>query len=682
MNRYINRDISWLKFNERVLQEANNPNIPLLERIRFLGIYFNNLDEFYKIRYAYLIRSIYVNKKSFYSSINNKKVIKLLQKINEIIFFQKKNYDFLYCKIIKDLQKENICMIQSSNLFNEHKNFIKNFFVNKIMPSLIFFFYKNKNISAYLKDNMIYLFVKFFLTKKKKKFVFIEVPTNLFSRFVILPSVNNKNYFIFLEDIIKFYLKDIFSFFKFNSLESYSIKIIRDAEILINNTFYSSSISFIEKSIQYRKNANFVRLFYDENISKSLLNFIKKILKINDYITLIPGNKYHNKKDFMFFPNFKRNDLKYDIFQPIKPKIFYNQKNYFKIVSKKDILLYSPYHDYTVLLRFLSQAAIDPMVEKIKITIYRVAVNSQIMTSLINASKNGKHVTVIIELRARFDEENNIYWSNILQSKGIKVIFGISKFKIHLKICYIERKKQIGCSEQYGIISTGNFNENTSCYYSDFILITSNKKITYDLKNIFDYFNNKFLIKQFKNLILSPWKQRYFFNYSIKNEIINKHKGLPAQINIKVNSLSDKEIIDNLYEASKQGVEIRLIIRGICSLIAGKKKLSKNIYVVSVVDKFLEHSRIFWFKNAGKDKVYISSSDLMKRNLDHRIELSCPIFDFKLQNHIQKIFEFGFNDNIKGRIINIGFSEKYKRNGKKELRSQEEIYRYFIDQNK
>lgn len=678
MNRYINQEISWLKFNSRVLEEAKNNNIPLLERIRFLGIYFNNLDEFYKIRYADLVRSILIDKKLFYNIIENQKTTDLLKEINQIIFYQKKKYDILYNKIFKDLQKENIYMIKCSYLVNEHKNFIKKFFIQKIIPSLVIVFCKKKNFSSYIKDSMLYLVVRLVVTKKKKEFVFIEVPTNLFSRFIILPSINNKKYFIFLEDIIKYHVKDIFSFFQFQSLDVYSIKINRDAELIINNKFYMSFIDSISQSLKNRNKANPMRLIYDKNMSNDLLNYVRKILKINDYKNLIPGDTYHNKKDFMNFPNFQRYDLEYKKIKPIIPKFLYNQHNYFQIVSKRDILLYSPYHDYTIVLKFLRKAAIDPMVEKIKITIYRVANNSQIMTSLINASKNGKEVVAVLELRARFDEEHNIYWSKILQSEGVKVIFGISELKIHLKICYIKRKKQIGFSEQYGIISTGNFNEKTSCFYTDFILITSNQKITSELKDVFHLFDNHYLIKKYKNLILSPWTQRNFLIHSIRNEIINKNKGLPAQINIKVNRLSDKEIIDNLYEASNQGVEIRLIIRGICSLIAGKKGLSKNIYAISIIDKFLEHTRMFWFKNGGEDKVYISSSDLMKRNLDHRVEISCPIFDVRLKLQIQQIFEFGVNDNIKGRIIAIGFNKKYQKN-KEKIRSQESIYTYLLN---
>lgn len=678
MNKYINQEISWLKFNERVLQKAESNNIPLFERIRFLGIYFNNLDEFYKIHYANLIRSIFINKDLSYNDFIENQKKKNLKQINQIIDFQKKKYDFVYNKILKDLNKENIYMIKCSDLVNQHKDFINKFFINKIIPSLVFFFCKIKSFSSsYIKDNMVYLFVRL-CCKKKNEIILVEVPTNLFSRFIILPSINNKKYFIFLEDIIKYHLKDIFSFFQFKSLEVYSIKIYRDAELIINKNVYMNFIDSISKGLKDRKKRNPIQLIYDKNISNDLLNYINKILKINDEHKLIPAGEYHNKKDFIDFPNFQRYDLKYKKIQPIIPKLLNKDNNYFKIVSQQDILLYSPYHDYRILLKFLRKAAFDPLVETIKITIYRVADKSQIMTSLINASKNGKEVIVVLELRAKFDEEKNIYWSKILEKQGVRVIFGIVELKIHLKICYIQRKKQIGFSEQYAIISTGNFNEITSSFYTDFILITSNEKITNELKDVFYLFDNYDLIKDYQNLVLSPWKQRSFLIHNIQNEIINKNQGLPAQINIKVNRLTDKEIIDNLYEASNQGVEIRLIIRGICSLIPGKQGLSKNIYVISIIDKFLEHTRMFWFKNGGKDKVYISSSDLMKKNLDNRIEISCPIFDVRLKIQIQKIFEFGVNDNIKRKIINFKFNNKYS-NYHRNIRSQEEIYKYLLN---
>lgn len=679
MNKYINREISWLQFNSRVLQEARNQSVPLIERLRFLGIYSNNLDEFYKVRYASLIRSINFESNFFYNIIDDQKTEELLKQINKIVLFQQKDYDNLYNEAIENLSKESIYMVDDSNILDEHKNFIQDFFRKKLIQSLIILFWKPGSSIPQLKDGSFYLAIKILLSNNRKEFAFIEVQTDLFSRFIILPSIEGKKYFIFLEDIIRFHLKDIFSILRFESVEAYSIKVTRDAELSIDNNLQMSIMQSISEGIKDRIKGDPIRLVYDKKMSHTLLKYIKKMLQIDNYDTVTPGGKYHNKRDFMCFPNFGRNDLEYKTIKPIVPKILHSSNNYFKVISKKDILLYTPYHDYTILLKFLQKASIDPMVKNIKITIYRVADNSQVMMTLINAAKNGKEVTAVLELRARFDEEHNIYWSKILQSKGIKVIFGVSGLKVHSKICYIERYKQIGCEEQYGIISTGNFNEKTAKFYTDFILITSNPEVTNELKDVFKFFNKNFLVKKYKNLVLSPWQQRKSLINWINNEIKNKTKGLPAQINIKVNNLSDKEIIDVLYEASNKGVEVRLIIRGICSLVAGKKEFSKNIHAISVIDKFLEHSRVFWFKNAGDDKLYISSSDLMPRNLDHRIEISCPILDANLKIKIQKIFELGINDNVKGhRLIDVKVNEIYQINSEKKLRSQEEIYTYLM----
>jgi polyphosphate kinase len=679
MNRYINREISWLKFNSRVLQEAQDESVPLLDRLRFLGIYSNNLDEFFKVRYASLVRAINLEPSLFYNIVDGQNSEELLEQINKVVQFQQKDYDNLYKEMIEELEKEQICLIDDSTLKDEHKEFVSNYFNEKLSHTIVVLFWKEGDHIPDLKDGAFYLIVKLSLTRNKKIFALIEVPTDIFPRFIVLPKVDDKNYFIFLEDIIRVHLKDIFSIFKFTKAEAFSIKITRDAELSIDNDVQVSFLQSISESVEDRKKGEPVRLVYDRNISGDTLHHLTRMLHIDGYDSLTPGGKYHNKRDFMRFPSFGRNDLEYESIKPLTPKDLVNQSNYFKVFSIKDVLLYTPFHDYSIFLRFLRKAAIDPKVKKIKITIYRVADESQVMSALINAAKNGKEVIAVLELRARFDEAHNVKWTKILQDEGVKVIFGVPGLKVHSKMVYIEREKEIGFSNQYTIVSTGNFNEKTAKIYTDFTLFTSDEEITNDVKDIFEFFEKNYLIKKYKNLIISPWQQRKKLVKLIRNEIKNHKKGLPAQINIKVNSLSDKQIIDELYNASNQGVEVRIIVRGICSLIPEQIEFSENIKAVSVIDKFLEHPRMYWFKNGGDDKIYISSADLMPRNIDYRIEVSCPIKDEKLKTHVKKIFDFGFNDNVKARIVCEGLHEPYLKNKRKPSRSQTEIYNYLLN---
>ncbi|MCB9201899.1 MAG: polyphosphate kinase 1 [Flavobacteriales bacterium] len=676
MNKYINREISWLKFNARVLQEAQNEKVPLLERLRFLGIYSNNLDEFYKVRYASLVRAINIESSLFYNIVKNQTAEDLLEQINKVVFYQQKIYDALYTELIEDLKKENIYFVDDKTIKDEHKEYVREYFNEKLSHTIVVLFWKEGDKTPALKDGAFYLVVKLTLSRNKKSYALIEVPTNIFSRFIVLPSIGGTNYFMYLEDVIRLHLKDIFSIFRYSKVEAHSIKITRDAELSIDNDVQISFLQSISESVEGRKKGQPVRLVYDKSISEDTLDFMISMLEIDDYDNLTPGGKYHNKRDFMSFPNFGRNDLEYEKIKPLIPSDVVNQSNYFKLFSKKEVLLYAPYHDYSILLKFLRKAAIDPYVKKIKITVYRVADDSQVMSALINAAKNGKEVTAALELRARFDEAHNVKWSKTLQKEGVKVIFGVPGLKVHSKICYIEREPQFGFSTQYCFVSTGNFHEKTARVYTDFTLFTSDKEITNEVKEVFDFFDKNYLVKKYDNLVLSPWQQRKKIIKLIHNEVKNHKKGLPAQINIKVNSLSDKEIIDELYNASRKGVEIRIVVRGICSLIPQVKGMSENITVVSVIDKFLEHPRMYWFKNAGDDLIYISSADLMPRNLDHRIETSCPIRSHKHKIQIKKIFELSFYDNIKGREVVEGLEEPYQKNKRKKYRSQIEVYNY------
>lgn len=679
--RYINREISWLKFNSRVLQEAMDKKNPLLERLRFLGIYSNNLDEFYKVRYAYIARMVQFNRK-YNNIVESQEDVNLLEEINMTVAHQQEKYDKLYEQIIKELAKEKTLLVDDKTLPESLKPFVQDFFENKLSHNLTILYWKEGDKTINLRDNVFYLIVT--MTKKNgnQQYALIEVPSDRFSRFLVLPDINDKHYVIFLEDIIRYHLKDIFQFFKFETIEGKSIKLTKDADLSIDNDVQVSYVDSIAVALKERLKGLPVRLVYDKTIDPKTLRFLKKMFDLDEYDSLAPGGKYHNKKDFMKFPTLGRQDLEYKKIEPIIPKILKGEKNYFKAFAKEDTLLYAPYYDYSVFLKFLRGAAIDPKVKKIKITIYRVASDSQVLSAILNAARNGKEVTAVLELRARFDEAHNIKWSKQLQDEGVKVIFGVPGLKVHSKIGIVEREPQRGAATKYAFISTGNFHEGTARLYTDFTLFTANEAIVKQVDQVFDFFNANYLVKHYKDIAVSPWGIRRKIIQDIEREINNKKNGLPAQINIKVNSICDKEIIDYLYEASKMGVEVRMVVRGICSIIPQVPGLSDHIKIISVVDKFLEHPRVYWFKNGGDDLIYISSADIMARNLDHRVEVACPIISAKNKQEIMKIFELGFNDNVKGRLIQEGFEEPYQKNRKKKNRSQETIYQYIKELNK
>lgn len=677
--KYINREISWLKFNARVLQEAADVSVPLLERLRFLGIYSNNLDEFYKVRYASLVRAINLKSKSFQNILEHQTPIELLEEINKVVAQQSKNYDKLFNEIVKALEKENIKIVNENQLLDAHKHFIDEYFYNKLSHTInVFYWQEGKKVPA-LRDGAFYLLTKIKKRNFKTRYALVEIPTTIFPRFIVLPQVNNIEYVIFLEDIVRYHLKEIFRIFSPDFVESHSIKITRDAELSIDNDLEMSFLKNVSESLDERKKGEPVRLVYDKNISKDALHFLKTMLRLDDYDSLSAGGKYHNKRDFMNFPTLGRKDLEYEKLRPFTPNTLNEFPDYFKVFSKENFLMYQPYHDYAIFLKFLRNAAIDPKVKSIKITIYRVADDSQVMSALINAAKNGKEVTAVLELRARFDEAQNIVWTKQLQDEGVKVIFGVPGLKVHSKVGLIEREPQRGYAEKYAFISTGNFHEGTARVYTDFMQFTANKDIVNEIENLFEFFSANYLVKSYNYLWISPFSTRKKLIKCINKEIKNHKNGLPAQINIKVNSFSDKEIIDKLYEASEAGVEVRLIVRGICSLIAGKKPFSENIKVVSVIDRFLEHPRMYWFKNGGEDKIYISSADIMPRNLDHRIEISVPIITHKNKRIAKAVFELGFNDNVKARIVQEGFEEPYQINKKQKNRSQERIYKFLLN---
>ena len=680
MVKYINREISWLHFNGRVLQEVKDPNVPLLERLRFLGIYSNNLDEFYSVRYSAVLRSIQLKSKVYRNILKNQSDEELIEKINELVAIQREDYDSLYDNILYELEEHGIYFADDKNIPEEHVEFVKQYFNSELSHSIGVYILQDKLKTPAIRDGAFYLAVKFY-DAQNANYALIDIPTHIFPRFVLLPKTDDKQYVMYLEDIIRYHLDEIFKVFRYDFIEAHSIKITRDSELDFDNDLENSLLEKVSKSLEGRRKGEPVRIVYDRELAQDTLEFLIKKLKIDDYDSINPGGKYHNKRDLMKFPNLGRKGLVYEKIHPIVPDNLQKYHNHFEAISHEDHMIFAPYHDYSVFLRFLREAAIDPKVTKIKITIYRVAAESQVMSALINAARNGKEVTAVLELRARFDEANNVKWSKYLQDAGVKVIFGVPGLKVHCKAGYIERMPENGYSTQYAFVSTGNFHAGTAKLYTDYTLLTSDNEICHEITQLFKFFDANYLIQSYKHLLVSPQQTRKRILKFIKKEIKNHKKGLPSGINLKLNSLSDKEIIDTLYKASAAGVKIRLIVRGLNCLIPGIEGLSENIESVSIIDKFLEHPRIYWFINGGDERVFISSADMMERNLDYRVEVACPVYNEKLKKMVKDTFEISFNDNVKARYHDAFQSMNYRRNHLPSLRSQFATYNYLYELN-
>ena len=672
-NKYLNREISWLDFNARVLQEASDIKVPIIERLRFLGIFSNNLDEFFQVRYATVkrIAESGVDK----DNGKNKKAINLLDQItNKVIRLQTKSSKILD-SIQLSLKKEGIYFINENEVNESQKEFLKDFFLRKISPALVTIILSKKKKYDFT-DNKAFLIAKMSFKKQDNIHAIVEIPENI-SRFVVLPKISKKQYIMLIDDIIRYHLKIIFSYYNYEKIDTHMVKITRDAEMDIDDIDLSKSyIKKISEYVNKRKYSNPVRLVYDKDISKSTLDFIIKKLKVTSNDSLIPGARYHQRRDYMDFPDLSRQDLMYEQKKALNILNFHIEANLLTQISKKDFLMYTPYHSFSYLVAFLRQSAIDPNVKSIKITLYRLSKNSNVISALINAAKNGKKVLVQIELQARFDEENNIRVSEMLEAAGVELIFGVKGLKVHSKICLIERREN-NKKKFYGFISTGNFNESTAKVYTDYTLFTANQSILKDVSKVFEFLKVNYKIQKYKHLIVSPHYTSSMLFSMIDNEIENSKKGKKSGIILKLNSLTSYKFVDKLYEANNSGVKIKLIIRGICCLIPNLKNLSENIEVISVVDKYLEHPRVYIFENGGDKKVYISSADLMTRNLDNRVEVACPIYQKDLKKQVIDTIKISLNDNVKSRLINLNKQNEFVENKNKKIRSQWDTYDYF-----
>ena len=673
---YINREISWLDFNARVLQEAADPKVPLLERLRFIGIFSNNLDEFFQVRYA-TVQRIAQSEKTGRKVFGGKNAKDLLKAITQKVIEQQKETNSILTDIESELEKEQIYFVNEKNVFEAHQEFLKEYFIRKVSPALMTIIISDNSLQDF-SNNHAFLAVKLSFKNPKQfknQYALIEIPTEL-DRFIVLPSIDGKQYVMFLDDLIRYHFHLIFNFFEFSNIEAHMIKVTRDAELDMEGDVSKSYINKIVESVRERILAEPVRLVYDKEIDTETLNIIKKLLGIDSTDSLIPGGRYHNRKDFMKFPQLNRNDLLYNKMEPIPIEGLSLEKSIFKAIEAKDFLLYAPYHSFSFVIKFLREAALDPDVSSIKITIYRLSQLSNVASALINAAKNGKKVLVQIELQARFDETNNITYAEQMQAAGVELIFGIPGLKVHSKICVIEKITE-GKKKRFGFISTGNLNEDTAKIYTDYTLFTSTPKVLKEVNKVFNFLQVHYKLKKYKHLIVSPHYTHATMVRMINKEIENKKAGLPSGIKLKLNAITNFSMINKLYEASEAGVPIQMIVRGICCLIPGVKGMSENIEVISIVDRYLEHPRVYVFENAGKRKVYISSADFMTRNIENRVEVAAPIYDLALQKQILDVFDITWKDNVKARIINKTPQNQLKETSAEPVRSQWAIYDYY-----
>ena len=675
--KYNNREISWLSFNERVLQEAEDQSVPLFERIRFLGIFSNNLDEFFRVRVAAVRRMLEFGKDEE-GLLGNYTAAELYDKIQETVVLQQQKAQEIYRNIWKELANENIFMVDEKQLTHDQGIFVRKYFNVKVLPNIIPIMLGKSMKFPYLRDKSVYLAVKLSKINAPEKFSYalIRIPSRSVSRFLVLPDQGNKKFIIMVDDVIRFCLNEVFPIFNYDHFEAYTIKVTRDAELDIDDDISKSFMEKMEIGLKKRKVGIPVRLIYDRDMPSDLLEFIMKKMKLDGADKTVAGGRYHNHKDFMNFPEIGKHHHYYQSLPSVPHKDLIPRQSILKKLRKKDILLHYPYQSFSHFIDFLREAAIDPKVREIGITIYRVSETSKVVNALLNAIRNGKKVTVVIELQARFDEEANIFWSNKLQEEGAHVINGIPGLKIHSKLAWIQRKEKNGL-RNYAYIGTGNFHEGTARVYADKGLMTADPQIGNDVANMFEFFKHTYNHFNFEQIIVSPFSMRNFFIHKIDQEILNARKGKKAYMILKMNSLIDKKMIDKLYEASQAGVKIQLIIRGIFGMKIDDPILSKNIEAISIVDKFLEHTRVFLFANGGKEDIYISSADWMPRNLDRRIEVACPINSPEIKSELKELLRIQLRDNTKARILDSELSNRYNnQNNGSRYRAQEDYYNY------
>lgn len=678
----IPRDISWLSFNERVLQEASDPSVPLPERIKFLAIHSSNLEEFFRVRVAALKRMVLLKgkKANFYFEQQPEAI---LERIQTIVLRQQSEFNSVWQGIVQQMGESKVFLKNASDLSVRQKVFVRNYFDQEVASSVIPLLIEDLPALPYLRDKSLYLGVV--MHKKTDpsdhKFALIEIPSDIHGRFLRLPSRPTEIHIILLEDVIRFNLPYIFSFFDYDQFEAYIFNVTKDAEFDIDNDLSTTLVQQIKKGLKNRRKGKAVRFSYDKRMHTGLLQYLIKHLHLNQKDNILPGEKIHNFRDFLNLPALFPKPTTRNQPPFLHPDVA-GKRRVTDVVLKKDILLSLPYHSYVTIIDLLREAAMDPDVQSIQITAYRLAPNSKIINALINAVRNGKDVTVMIELRARFNEQANLEWKDRLEEEGVKTLIGIKDKKVHAKVCLIKKRVQKKIIS-YGFVSTGNLNEKTARIYGDYYLLTANPAIMADIGHIFKYLENpeeknEIYLQKCKQLILAPTGMREHFISRIDYEIAQAKAGKKSGIILKLNSLSDDLLIQKLYEAAQAGVPVQMIIRSICSANTHFKKFKKDMFAISIVDEYLEHARVIIFHHGGKHATYISSADWMVRNLQHRLEVAVKIQDPGIKKTLRDILQIQLSDNVKARILDGSLENKYIHRGvrEQEVRSQTKIYTY------
>ena len=678
---YLERDISWMYFNRRILQEAERPHVPLLERMAFLGIYSNNLDEFFRVRMATQNRiAECTDKSTLHESEHARKLIKQISRQNTEYT---KVFENTIHQSTEELKKENIFLISDTEVSPEQLAFIRSYYKEKLSGQIIPIWFSSIKYFDFENDENIYLAVKVTRqqgTKQLSDYAFLELPVGLCGRFVRLPDCDERSYLIYLDDVIRCCLPLVFEGLGYTDFQAYAFKFTRDAEMEIDNDLRTGPLQKISKGVKSRRRGEPLRVIYDSCMPKDMLRRVLKKMDLDALDTVIGSGRYQNHKDFMGFPDCGRSNLKYPKWTPILKKELDGEESLLEKIQRKDRFIHVPFHSFDSFIRVLQEAAVSKQVQSIKITLYRLAKESKVVKALMAAARNGKKVTVVIELLARFDEASNITWSKKMQDAGVNVIFGVEGLKVHSKITHIKMKKgaDIAC------ISTGNFHEGNARMYTDCMLMTAAPRIVKDVNTVFDFIERPYSPVKFKELLVSPNEMRNKFVTLINNEIKNKKAGKEAYIKIKINHITDPLMVEKLYEASQAGVDISLVVRGNCSLITGIPGVSDNIRINGIIDRYLEHSRIFVFASGGEEKVFIGSADWMPRNLNNRIEVITPVYDPEIKEEMKRIVDYGFKDTMQGRIVD-GSGENLFREpeeGEAPFRSQEALYNYYIEKNR
>lgn len=674
---YLPRDISWMYFNRRILQEAGKTTVPLLERLSFLGIYSNNLDEFFRVRVATLSRIAECDNKE--AKKNKEEALEILKEINKLNTAFSKDFEKINAEINKQLKEEGIFLLKDTELDEDQKEFVRSFYIQNLNGVVIPVWYSAVKYLDLETDENIYLAVRLSKgssEKKKFEYAFLELPVGVCGRFVRLPDKDGKSYLMYLDDVIRFCLPHIFCGLEYTEYEAYSFKFTRDAEMEIDNDLRNGMLQKISKGVKSRKRGEPLRVVYDSTMPKLLLKQVLSKLDLDKLDIVLAGGRYHNHKDLMKFPDCGRKDLKYPVWNPILKSELAGDESILKLIRQSDRFIHVPYHSFDSYIRVLQEAAVNKEVKAIKTTLYRLAKDSKVIKALIGAARNGKKVTVVIELLARFDEASNIGWSKKMQDAGIHVIFGVEGLKVHSKITHITMKSgnDIAC------ISTGNFHEGNARMYTDYMLMTASRPIVREVNAVFSFIERPYSPVRFKELLVSPNEMKNKFVKLINDEIRNKEAGKPAYIKVKINHITDPVIVSKLYEAARSGVPVELLVRGNCSLYPDLHDLNGNMKVVGIIDRYLEHSRIFIFAAGGEEKIFIGSADWMPRNLDNRIEVVTPIYDPAIKEDLKRVVQFGLDDTKQGRIVDgYGTNESNTLADDSVFRSQEELYKLYFE---